>query len=33
MQERGVKLAAVHKAARQRNIELASVGWTRVRSA
>jgi thiamine pyrophosphate-dependent acetolactate synthase large subunit-like protein len=27
MQERGTKLAAAHKEARQRNIELAAVGW------
>jgi acetolactate synthase-1/2/3 large subunit len=27
MQERGAKLAAAHKAARQQNIQLASVGW------
>jgi len=27
MQERGTKIAAAHKAVRQRNIELASVGW------
>ena len=27
MQERGAKLAAAHKEARQRNIELAAVGW------
>ncbi len=27
MQERGTKLAEAHKAARQKNIELASVGW------
>jgi thiamine pyrophosphate-dependent acetolactate synthase large subunit-like protein len=27
MQERGAKLSAAHKAARQQNIQLASVGW------